>query len=440
MSTAASPRALSAALLAIGDEVLRGEIVNGNAAALADRLLDLGIAVRRHLVVSDDPSDIREALEQLSTQVDVIVTTGGLGPTEDDRTVDVVCALLGKPPVTHDPSREAMERRFAKVGFTLTPNNLRQVRVPTSAEPLPNAVGIAPGFRVRIGAADAFFLPGVPREMEAIMVDHIVPALRRRLVDAGAPVLVSRVWHVYGVGESHVDHQLAGLMDGLSEASLHFRTELTENHVKVLLRTTDLAAGQATLARLDAEIRTRLGDVVYGTDDDTLPSVLGRSLRETGATLAFAESCTGGYAGQLVTSEPGSSDYFRGGIMAYANEIKVNVLGVRPETLAQHGAVSEPCAVEMAQGAQRLCEATWAVSITGIAGSDKHGRRPIPDPAPGEKPVGLVCFGVAGPHGVTATTKRFVGGRERIRRAAACFAMDLARRACAGVAGHSPSR
>jgi nicotinamide-nucleotide amidase len=411
--------------------VLRGEVTNGNAAYLSDRLFELGFALTEHAVVADEPAAMRAALLRLASRVDVLLVTGGLGPTEDDRTVDVICDLLGVGAVPHEASLASMKDRFARLGFELTPNNLRQVRVPVGALALPNGVGIAPGFRVRLPAAtaarsgaDAYFLPGVPREMERIFGDHIAPALAAAGGAAIARQAV-RTWHVLGMGESHIDHRLAGLLDetgAAGVATLHFRTAAPENHVKVVVRAPDADRNRELLDRVDAEVRRRLGPVVYGVDADTLPSVLGRTLRARGATLGLAESCTGGYAGQLVTSEPGASEYFHGAIVAYANAVKTGVLGVRPETLAAHGAVSEPCAAEMAEGARRVLGTTVGVSITGIAGRDGEA------PVPGEKAVGTVCFGVAGPNGTRTETRQLPPGRARIRRAAAHHALDLARR------------
>ncbi|HEY0713638.1 MAG TPA: CinA family nicotinamide mononucleotide deamidase-related protein [Polyangia bacterium] len=423
-------RPRTAALLAIGDEVLRGEVTNSNAAYLGDALFDLGFVIREHRVISDDVPDIQATLRRLGEEVDVIISTGGLGPTDDDRTVDVVSGLVegGEPPVTHEPSRIAMERAFAARGFALTPNNLRQVRVPRGATPLPNGVGIAPGFSVRLGQAEAFFLPGIPREMQQIFTDHVVARLGQLQAASGVPRALVRTFHVYGMGESHIDHRLAGLIDGLADVSLHYRTAAPENHVKLVIRGNDAAWNQATLARLEAEVHRRLGHVVYGVDDDNFPRAVARALRNAQASLAVAESCTGGYAGQLLTSEPGASDVFLGGIIAYHNDVKQKLLGVRADTLASHGAVSEPCAIEMAEGARRVSGATLAVSITGIAGASADYRlAPEPD-SPGGKPVGTVAFAIAGPRGTRAETRQFFSGRERIRRAAAYFALDLARR------------
>jgi nicotinamide-nucleotide amidase len=406
-------------LLAIGDEVLRGEIVNGNAAFLSEKLFELGVEIGEQVVVSDDPTAIRGALLRLRASFDVIVATGGLGPTEDDRTVDVVADLLGVDSPAHPASLDAMKQRFSTHGFELTPNNLRQVRVPAGGEALPNAAGIAPGFRIALGGAEGYFMPGVPREMQKIFTDEVAPRLRRRVAEGSAGPRLVRTWHVYGMGESHIDHRLAGLLEHAPDATLHFRTASPENHVKVIVRGPDAARAQETLEKIEAELRKRIGAGIYGVDGDSFPMAVGRALSAHPSTVALAESCTGGMAGELLTSVPGSSAYFLGGVMAYSNEMKEKLLGVKAETLATFGAVSEPCAREMAEGVQKLCGSTLAVGITGIAG---------PDGGSPEKPVGTVCFACVGPGTPRLATKLFAGGRDQVRRAAAYFGLDLARR------------
>src|SRR4051812_1161101 len=273
----------TAALLSIGDEVLCGEVANANAVFLASRLAEAGLSVREHLVVSDDPAAIRAALARLQKTADVLIVTGGLGPTEDDRTIDVVCEMLSVEAVQHTPSLEAMKKRFSAHGFEMTPNNLRQVRYPKGGEALLNNAGIAPGFRVQLENAEAFFLPGVPREMERIFLDHVAPRIAMLLEKAGQPPPVIRTWHVYGMGESHIDHRLAGLLDGITGASLHFRTAHPENHVKVVVRGPDPAKAKETLERIESEVRKRIGAGIYGIDDETFPMAVARVLRAAGA-------------------------------------------------------------------------------------------------------------------------------------------------------------
>ena len=413
-----------AALLAIGDEVLRGEVANSNGTFIADRMFEAGFELVEQVVVSDDPLAIREVLVRLRATADVIIATGGLGPTEDDRTVDVVADLFGTGTVADEPSLGAMKKRFSTHGFEMTPNNLRQVRIPVGAKALPNSAGIAPGFVVRIGGADAYFLPGVPREMERMFIDEVLPRLQRRMAEAGLPRAAVRTWHVYGMGESHIDHRLSGLLTGVEgsvTATLHFRTSHPVNHVKVVVRGASVEDEQATLERIDGELRKRIGPGIYAIDGESFPGAVAKALRaqDPPATLAIAESCTGGLAGELVTREPGSSTFFRGGIIAYNDEVKTGVLGVKPETIADFGAVSEPTAREMAEGAKRVCGSLVAVAITGVAG---------PGGGTPEKPVGTVCFAVCGPGTTRTSTKLFAGNRERVRVAAAYYALDLARR------------
>jgi nicotinamide-nucleotide amidase len=419
MSSSRNTATARAALLAIGDEVLRGEINNTNDAFIAERLFELGFELTEQVVVSDDPQAIRMALVRLRTEADVIVATGGLGPTEDDRTVDVVAELLTTGTHADEPSLEAMKKRFATHGFEMTPNNLRQVRVPNGAEALPNAAGIAPGFAVQLGGAEAFFLPGVPREMEKIFIDGVLPRLTRRLTELGGPPPATRTWHLYGMGESHIDHRLSGILTGVEGATLHFRTSAPVNHVKLVVRNPEADAARATLEKVDAEIRKRIGPGIYGIDGESFVGAVAKSLRAQEATLAFAESCTGGLAGELATSESGASAYFRGSIVAYADDVKTGVLGVKPETIADFGAVSEPTAREMAEGAKRVCGSSVAVAITGVAG---------PEGGAPDKPVGTVCFAICGPGTTRTSTKLFAGSRERVRTAAAYYALDLARR------------
>jgi len=408
-----------AALLAIGDEVLRGEIVNANAAYLSERLFELGIDIVEHVVVSDDPTAIRAALLRLRASIDVIIATGGLGPTEDDRTVDVVADLLGVDSPAHPASLEAMKQRFSTHGFELTPNNLRQVRVPQGGEALPNAAGIAPGFRINLGGAEGYFMPGVPREMERIYADHVAPAIAAAIGKAGGAAPAVIIADYYGMGESHIDHRLAGILGQTEGATLHFRTAFPENHVKLVLRDHDQERAQANLLRIETELRKRIGPGIYGIDGETFPQAVGKALLAQEATLSIAESCTGGMAGEVLTQEPGSSKYFVGAYVVYTNEMKEKALGVKSETLANFGAVSEPCAREMAEGVKRVTGSALGLSITGVAG---------PDGGSPEKPVGTVCMACAGPGTTRTATKLFSGDRARIRKAAAFFALDMARR------------
>jgi nicotinamide-nucleotide amidase len=397
-------------IVTIGDELNRGEIIDTNSSWLAERLTALGAYVRWRTSVTDDAKDMTAALKQATARADVVVTSGGLGPTDDDRTVDVISALAGVAPVQDPAHFDKMRVRYAERGFRLTPNNLRQVRVPAGAEVLANARGAAPGFGVTVGKARVYSMPGVPREMKSIFDDHVAA---RVAAAVGGTQPLKRTWRVAGMGESHVDHALAGLVDGLDGVTLHYRIAYPENLVTVIVRRDD---GAAIIDRLDGEVRARLGDHVYATGDTSLAEVIGRRLVERGATIAVAESCTGGLVGQMVSAVPGSSRYFVGGVIAYANAIKEQLLGVKPETLAAHGAVSEPTVIEMADGVRARTGATWGIAVSGVAG---------PDGGTAEKPVGTVFIAVTTADARQVRKLFWPTERELVRQLAAHAALHL---------------
>ncbi len=255
----------AAEILTIGDELNRGEIVDTNSAWIAERLTELGLHVRWRTSTTDDEGDMEAAFRQAGARAKVIVCSGGLGPTDDDRTVDVVSRVVGVAPAIDEFHHQKMRERFASRGFELTPNNLHQVRVPAGADVLHNRAGLAPGFRVRLDGADLYCTPGVPREMKSIWEHEIAP----RLASARGgdfPSTARRVWRVAGMGESHVDHRLRGLLDGIPGATLHFRIAYPENLVTVVARRAAQADADAVIAALDGEVRKRLGGAVYGID------------------------------------------------------------------------------------------------------------------------------------------------------------------------------
>lgn len=418
---------VTAEILTVGDELCRGEITDTNSQHLAERLTELGIHVRWMTSTTDDADLLDQAFSRAAARADVIVCSGGLGPTADDRTVDVVSARLGVEPIIDPDARAKMERRFSKVGFSITPNNIRQVRVPAGAEVLGNRAGLAPGFRVRLPGdtsgrtADAFFVPGVPRELHAILDDEILPRLRAAHAMGATATGVLRV---FGIGESHVDHRLSGLIDGTSGVTLHFRIFFPETLVKLVVRDDDEARARATLDRLLEEARRRLGPACYGIGEDTLPGVVGAALRARGATVALAESCTGGLATHLLTTVPGSSDYVLGGVVAYSNAAKTAMADVPAALVEEHGAVSEPVARALARGARARFGASYGVGITGIAG---------PSGGTPDKPTGLVHLAVAGPDGERHRSRVWADTRDRVQRVSAMAALELLRRILLGL-------
>ncbi|MFO0574865.1 MAG: nicotinamide-nucleotide amidohydrolase family protein [Polyangia bacterium] len=448
-------------IVTIGDELNRGEIIDSNAAWLGEQLTELGIHVRYRQGVNDQPDDIAAALRLAAARSDVVLVSGGLGPTSDDLTVDVAAQLCGVEPVVDPEHEQRMRDRFTERKLPFSPNNLRQVRVPQGATVLPNHHGLAPGFLIGAGligagltgagltgagltgagltgadllgaagpigagrgpgAARLFFMPGVPREQRPMFLAEIAPRLRAQ----GGQHVASRrrVYRVIGLGESQVDHRLQGLAElvpaGAGGVTVHYRLAFPEVLVTLVAEGTaggDGDSAQAVLDRLHPEVLRRLGRAVYSETADELQVVLGRELHQRGATLVTAESCTGGLIGQILTSTRGSSAYYQGGVIAYANEVKVALLGVRPETIAAHGAVSEACVREMAEGARRRLSATYAISVSGIAG---------PDGGTPDKPVGTVHLAAAGPDETLHHKLLWPGDREQIRRIAAVAALNL---------------
>ncbi len=402
-------------LLSTGDELLTGQVVDTNSTWLMDRLWDLGVMVRRKTLVGDDRQDLLAAVRETTARADLVVMSGGMGPTEDDLTAECVAAVLGVPLELHEPSRQVIAERFRKLGRTLTPNNEKQARFPRGAEVIPNRFGSAPGFRVTVGRGELVCLPGVPVEYRGLCDEWVLPRLAARLGEVPA----ARVVKLFGVPESHADHAMRPVMDDPASAGVRFgfRAHWPEVHVKWTVPGPDAAArADALLAR----VRGIFGDAVFGEGKQELPELVVGRLAARGERVALAESCTGGLVAELVTSVPGASAVLDLGVVTYANEAKERILGVPAALLAAHGAVSEPVARAMAEGARAAAGAAWGIGVTGIAG---------PSGGTPEKPVGTVHLALAGPAGTQAAVRLYRGDRERIRRQAAFEALDLLRRA-----------
>jgi nicotinamide-nucleotide amidase len=400
-------------ILSTGDELLTGQVVDTNSAWLMDRLWDLGVMVRRKTLVGDDRVDLDLALRETSARADVVVVSGGMGPTEDDLTAERVAAVMGVPLELDVASLRAIEERFRRFGRTMTPNNEKQARFPRGAEIVPNRFGTAPGFSVRLGRGEVICLPGVPVEFRGLCDEWVLPRLAARLGEVPA----GRVLKLFGVPESHADHAMRPVMDDPANAGVRFgfRAHWPEVHLKWTVSGPD-APSRAD--RIAAAVRAVFGDAVWGEGKEELPTLVVERLAARGERLAVAESCTGGLLATLVTSVPGASAVFDLGVVAYANAVKERLLGVSPALLAAHGAVSEPVARALAEGARRMGDAAWALGVTGIAG-----------PAGGteEKPVGTVHLALAGEQGTTAVARLYRGDRDRIRRQAAYEALNLLR-------------
>lgn len=406
-----------ASIVSTGTELTRGELVNGNAAWLSDRLTALGFEVVEHVVVPDDIARISAALGRLARSVRVIVATGGLGPTSDDLTAEAVAGALGVPLVRHAPSLARIQERYRRLGASMPVINAKQADLPRDAEVLDNDVGTAPGFAVSLGEARAFFLPGVPSEMQHLFETHVTPQLRA----LGAPTSHQEHIRVFGLRESEVAERLADLDAGGAArhpgVTLGYRAQLPEIEVKVLARAGDLATARALSEEVARQVRMRLGRHAFGGRDDRYPAYVGTVLRRRKLRLAVAESCTGGLVGKLLTDAAGSSDFLVLDAVVYANQAKRDLLGVPAALLDRHGAVSGEVACAMAEGALACAQADLAVAITGIAG---------PGGGSADKPVGTVWLALARKGGASVTTLRtFTGDRARVRTLAAYAALAL---------------
>ncbi len=410
---------MSAAVLSIGSELSRGELVDTNAAWLSEQLVALGHTVREHACVPDEPEDIAAALKRLTERVQVVVCTGGLGPTSDDRTAEAVAQACGVPLVRDPEAYEHVRRRYQARGRALSDASASQANLPEGARMLPNQEGTAPGFEVKLGDARCFFMPGVPREMKAIFERTVRPSV--------AP-LGQRDSHqvhlrTFGLPESVLAERVADLEERPG-VTFGYRASFPEVELKVHAKADTDVEAHAIAEEVAAQCRQRLGHAVYGGRDDDFPSAVGAGLRHKRLTLGIAESCTGGLVGGMLTSVPGSSDFLLLDAVTYANSAKTQVLGVDPDILRAYGAVSGDCAAAMAAGVRRVAGSDLGVSITGIAG---------PGGGSEEKPVGTVWFGFAREGALATVQHRLPGDRERVRRRATFIALDMIRHATQGL-------
>lgn len=411
---------MKAEILTIGDELLRGEIIDSNKALLAERLLRLDVETRFQSSVRDDPADIEDALRRAVRRADVVLVSGGLGPTRDDLTIDVLARAFDRRLVLHEPSLAAIRAFFARLGREMAEVNAKQAWIPEGAEALPNPIGTAPGCLLVAGEVPIFCLPGVPRELERMLDEQVLPRLDAR--HAGHAVVRARILRTFGMGESNLEEALADVAQS-GEVTLGFRTTFPDNLLRPLARAATATEAEARLEAVCTTIRERLGALVYAEGDEPLEAVVGRLLRERRRTLAVAESCTGGLLAERITSVAGASDYFLGGVVAYANEAKQALLGVPADLVASHGAVSEPVARAMAEGARVHFGADLALATTGISG---------PGGGSAEKPVGTVCIALAFAGSTHAERFTFPLDRTRHRSLTVQIGLDWVRRTLLG--------
>lgn len=404
-----------AEILCVGTELLLGDIVNTNARELSAALRGLGIGVYWQSVVGDNPDRLRQAVKVARDRANLIITTGGLGPTYDDLTKDVVCEVFGVPLVMHEEEAEKIRAFFAQKDREMPENNLRQAMLPEGCTVFSNGNGTAPGFAFVADGATVIQLPGPPREMRLMLETGVIPYLRGSTDE----ILVSKDIRIFGLGESSVEARLHDYMESLVNPTLAPYAGTAEVRLRATAMAPDEAAAEAMLEPVIARVRAELGDLVYAVDEPKLESVCLRLLKEKGLTFAAAESCTGGLIAKRFTDQSGASSAFMGGVVCYTNFVKHHVLGVPQETLDEFGAVSAQTAAAMAEGARRVCGSDIAVSVTGCAGpnSDERGT-----------PVGTGFVGFASPEGTIVKPIQMGKDREWARVYAASFAFDLIRR------------
>ncbi len=385
-----------AEILSTGDEIRSGAVRDTNASHIAQKLESIGVGVVRHNCVGDDESRIAEILKEIGQRADFAVVTGGLGPTEDDLAAVAAADATGVGMFDDKVALERIEAFFHSRGLKMPPSNAKQARFPQGANVLYNPVGTAPGFCMRIGRCRFYFLPGVPHEMKNILENQVLPDIEKHAGD-DRDLFRLRSICVFGLGESTVNEKIAGLTDEFPDIRLGLRARFPEIQIKLQVQGRQEDRLDALLQEGTRWVEKRLGDKIFSTRGESMEEVVGRLLSEREATVALAESCTGGLIAHMLTSVSGSSDYFLLSAVTYSNNAKVKVLGVNTGTLEKHGAVHEETAREMAQGTAKVAGATYGLSTTGIAG---------PTGGSDEKPVGTVCIGLATPQ--NAVGKRFV--------------------------------
>ena len=411
---------MSAEIICVGTELLLGDILNGNAQYLAQQLASLGIPHYYQTVVGDNPERIKQVIEIAISRAQILIFTGGLGPTPDDLTCETIADFFSVPLVERPDIIEDITQKFATRGRVMTSSNRKQALIPRGASILPNRTGTAPGiiWQPREGIT-IFTFPGVPSEMHRMWEETAVPYLKNQ--GWGKEIIYSRSLKFWGIGESALAEKVAPYLNLLNPTVASY-----SGQGEVRLRISALSPSKSVASDLIAPVEKQLKDIAgldyYGADDDTLASVVGQLLLQSGETLSVAESCTGGGLGQMLTEIPGSSDYFWGGVISYDNSVKVRFLGVNLEDLEKFGAVSGVVAEQMASGVRSRLGTSWGLSITGVAG---------PTGGTDTKPVGLVYIGLAAPNGEILSFENRFGvawGRSLIRHVSACTALDILRR------------
>jgi nicotinamide-nucleotide amidase len=413
-----------AVILSTGDELTSGRIVDTNANYLADKLAEIGIDLAAVLTVGDVPERLEWAWRTAIGLADIVISTGGIGPTADDLTTETVARVASRPLWRAEEVVANIRRLFASMGRTMPENNVKQAMFPDGAEIIPNPLGTAPGFRLEVTEAGhrahLIVLPGVPREMKPMMENTVIPWIKHNR--GSDTVYAVRVFQTFGISESALDEAVAGLISA-DEGRVAFRASFPQISLRV---TVEGKPGEAErrLDELSERVRAKISNFVFAEGEATMEEVVGRMLAEKQVKLAVAESCTGGLIGHRLTNVPGSSRYVKADLVTYSNDAKSKILGVREETLQSHGAVSEQCVLEMAAGARARVGADVAIATSGIAG---------PDGGTPDRPVGTVCIALVA-DGVSISRRyQLRGTREWIKLLTSQIALDWLRRYSLGL-------
>ena len=410
---------MKAEILATGDEILTGAVIDSNSAHIAQKLEEAGAEVVRHGCVGDDVEAIAAILKEISTRADLAVVTGGLGPTLDDITAEAAAMAAGVELVLDQEAMFSIENFLKTQGRDVIALNKKQAMLPEEAECLFNSVGTAPGFVLRTGGCVFFFLPGVPSEMRKMLSDGVLPWIDKLQKGERSFSLVKTI-STFGLTEASVNERLAGLTEKFSGIKLGLRARFPVIYVKLYVRGKDKKRADILLEKASEFVLNKIGECAFSADGESMETIVGSLLCKEKATIAVAESCTGGLISHLLTNVPGSSDYFLFSGVTYSNKAKIKVLGVSGATLKKYGAVHEETAKEMADGVRRLAGATYGISTSGIAG---------PGGGTNEKPVGTVCIGIATADSVEAYHLNFqFNERLRNKMIFAITALDLLRR------------
>lgn len=411
---------LRAEILAVGTELLMGQIANTNAQYISSKFPNVGVGVYYHSVVGDNPERLAQSLKLALERCDVVITTGGLGPTQDDLTKETIAEAFGRKLVLHEESLENIKAHFVKIGRKMAVTNEKQAYMPENSIILKNNNGTAPGCIIEDGNKVVVMLPGPPSEMKPMFDDFVLPFFKKKT----GFTIESKFLKVFGIGESEMESRIMDLVDKQTNPTIATYVKEGEVTIRLSAQVKEGEDAGKLMEPVIEEIRKKAGECLYSEDNETLDIVCANLLLERNVTLATAESCTGGLVSETLTNIPGISRIFMGGVVSYSNEAKMNFLGVKETTLQQYGAVSCETAAEMAEGIKARMKTDLGISITGIAG---------PDGGTPEKPVGLVYLGLATPSGTFTKELRLSGNRGRVRSISAYNAFDIIRRFLLGL-------